>query len=909
MSAITNLYRRIVAALRRSRLDDELREEMAQHVAWRAESLMADGLPEAEARRRAAVGVGNLSRLREESRAVWGFPTVDSVGQDARYGIRQIRRAPVVAAVAVASLAVAIGAGSAVFALARAALYREGGIVRPQDVLMLRWQSPSGANLFNSFNGSSSFTDVEQGGTSFAYPTLRHLSETVANDADVAGFADVYGANLSVRGEPRVATGQFVSGSYFALLGVRPAAGRLLQPADDDPSAEAIVISHRLWSERFGGRAEAIGSSVQVNGVAFTIVGVAAPSFRGSLEAGTLPDIYVPFGARDRVAHDGEAGTDQNYWWVRILARPRPGVPADALRARAEAVFRADTRAARPALQEASLPILRVVPGGYGDPDTREGLRDPLRVLFLAIAVLLLIACTNVAGLQVARAAAREREMAVRLAMGASRGRLLRQVVTESLMMALAGGVAGLFLAQGVAHALLPALNFEPDAALDLGVDWIVAGFAMATAFASGILLGLAPAWRASGARASIVSAGSLAGRGSAESPRLRLGRALLVGQMALSLALVFAALLFVQSLRHLEGVAPGFDTRNLVLFRVNPLLNGYEPPRVRQYWREGLENIRRLPGVAHATITTHPLIANSSSSSDAYVRASDGTEKSVLAYRMSVGDDFFPAMGIPIRSGRAIDARDAGPGVLAAVINETMARAAFGQAAPLGARFRLSKRPGAPEYEVVGIAADARYSSLRRKQPAIAYLSLLQNPSPGDMTIYVRTAAGGSIAGALTETMQHVDAAVPVFGLRTQEEQIARYLAQERFFASLGTTLGAAALLLACIGLYGLLSYAVTRRTPELGVRLALGASPRRLAADIVRESLALAAAGAVIGVPAAYALGRTAESSLFGVSPASPGLFAVSVAVIAAVSLIVAWVPARRASHVDPLVALRTD
>ena len=904
-----NMFRHLKAWLRRGRLDEELREELAQHVAWTADRLIADGVPEAEARRRAAVQVGNVARLREQSRAVWGFPSFDSVVQDARYGFRQMRRSPIVAAVAIASLAVAIGAGSAVFALARAALYRQGGIARADQVLMFRWQSPSGASLFNSFDGSSNFDDTLQGGTSFAFPTLRLVSDAVGQDAEIAGFADLYRANLSVRGEPRMATGQLISGSYFALLGARPAAGRLLQPSDDEPSGDAIVISHRLWSERFGGRDDAIGTPVQINGVSFTIAGVASPSFQGSLEAGTHPDLYVPFAARDRMAHDGETMADPNYWWVRVLARPKPGVRPEALRAKAEAVFRGATRAARPGLEEASLPELRLVPGGYGDPYTREGLRDPLRVLFLAIAALLLIACTNVAGLQVARAAAREREMAVRLAMGAGRGRLLRQVVTESVMLALAGGVAGLLLAQGVARALLPALNLDADAVLDLGVDWMVAGFAMATALGSGMLLGLAPAWRASGARASIVAAGSLAGRGSGESPRLRLGRMLLVCQMALSLALVFAALLFVQSLRRLEGVDPGFETRNLVLFRVNPLLNGYAPSRVLQYWRDGLDRVRRVPGVTLATITTHPLIANSSASSSAYVKAPDGTEKEVNVYRMSVGDQFFSTMGIAIRSGRAIDARDAAPGVLAAVVNVTMAHEVFGQETPLGARFRLSKRPGAPEYEVVGVAADARYSALRRKQPPIAYLSLIQTPSPGDMTIYVRTAEGADVAPALTEAMRQVDATVPIFGLRTQEEQIARYVAQERFFATLGTTLGAAALLLACIGLYGLLSYTVTRRTPELGVRLALGASPRGLASSVIRESLVLAAIGAALGVPAAYALGRAAATSLFGVSAASPVMMIVASLVLAAVSAGAAFMPARRASRVDPLAALRAE
>ena len=872
---------------------------------------MADGVPEEEARRRAAVSVGNVTKLREEARDVWGFPSIESILQDARYGIRQMRRAPVVAGVAIASLSLAIGTGSAVFTLARASLFRQAGILHPESVLMLRWEAPAGANLFNFFNGAGSHGDRIMSGTSFCHPTMRHLADLLGpRDAEVAGFADIDRVNVAVDGQAQLLTGQLVSGSYFSLLGTHPAAGRLLQRSDDDVGAEAVVISHRLWTERFGGRADAVGTSLTVNGVPFTIVGVTSPAFRGSLDVGAVADVFVPFGARERVVRDQLPMTDPNYWWVLILVRPHRGVDPAALRAKAEAAFRRDVRTARPALAELSLPALRIDPGAYGDPYTRESLRDPLRVLFLAIAMLLLIACTNVAGLQLARATARGREMAVRLALGAARGRLLRQVLTESVMLALAGGIAGLFVAQAVARSLLPALNLAADAALDLRVDWSVAAFAMGVALASGVLLGVAPAWRASGARASIVAAGSFAGRGSAEPPRLRLGRALLVGQMALSLALVVAALLFVDSLRRLERVNTGFDTRNLILFRTNPILNGYEPPRILQLWRGALEKLRQVPGVTHATITTHPLIANSSSSSAAYHQMPDGTKKQASVYRMSVGDDFFETMGIAMRTGRGIDARDSGDGLAAAVVNETMARTLFGEPAPLGRHFQLSARPGAPTFEVVGVAADARYNTLKEALPPIAYLSLAQNPSPGAMTFYARTSARDErIARAIDETMRQLDPLVPAYGLRTQEEQVARYLAQERFFARLGTTLGGAALLLACIGLYGLLSYAVTRRTPELGVRLALGASPRELARTVLSESLVLSAAGTALGIPLAYGLGRAAQASLFGVSAANPFFFAVSALLLTLVSLGVAVMPARRAARVDPLTALRAE
>ena len=905
MAAVTNLFRRILATFRRSRLDDELREELAQHVAWKTDSLIADGVPEREARRRARVEVGNVTRLREQSRAVWGFPSLDSVGQDVDYALRQMRRSPVTTVVAVTSLAVAIGAGSAVFALGRAALYPESGVVEPDRVFMLRWRAAGKPYPFESFDGSNSDDAAGISGTSFSSPTFRRMAAATA-DADLAGFADIGRVNLSLHGQAELVAAQMVSGSYFALLGVKPATGRLILPADDEGTTSSVVMSHRFWRQRLGGRADVAGSPVQINGVTFTIAGVTAPGFRGSLDVGNAPDVFVPFGAHDRVLPNADRAADPGFWWVLILARPRAGVPAEAVRSRAETVLRADVRHARPAFAESALPSVEIHPGAYGQPYTRDALREPLRLLMLAIAALLVIACTNVAGLQLARATAREREMAVRLAVGAGRSRLLRQVMTESVVLALVGGTAGVFAAQAGARLLMPALSFGANADVHPAVDWTIVACATGLSLASGILLGLAPAWRASGARTSLIAAGSLAGRG--EAPRLRLGRALLVAQMALSLALVFAALLFVQSLRRLEHVDTGFQAGGLLMFRVNPLLNGYEPERVARYWTSALEEIRRIPGIAGATVTSHSLIANSSSSSEAYYKLRDGEDRKLLTLRMNVADRFFDTIGIRIVAGRSIDRRDSGSGVMAAVVNETMARQLFGQPRPVGERFRLSNRPGAPVYEVVGVAADARYNTLRGPMPAIAYLSLMQNPSTWSVTYYARAAGPiEGVAGAVREAMLRVDPAVPVFDLRGQDDQVRRHVARDRFFARLGTALGGAALLLACIGLYGLLSYAVTRRTTELGVRLALGASPGRLASSIVTESLLLAAAGTALGLPAAYALGRAAATSLFGVSATSPALLAAAAIVLLVVSASAALAPARRASRVDPLVALR--
>jgi predicted permease len=905
--------RHLAAWFRRRRLEADLREELAQHVEWRTQALIAEGIPEDEARRRAAVSVGNISKLRQDTRDVWGYPSIESVLQDARYGLRQLRRSPVFAAVAIGSLALAIGAGSAVFAVGRAALYRPIDVIHPEQLLILRWQAASEQlNLFNSFDGSSSVGAGLASGTSFSYSALEHMAAEAAALADLAGFADLYRANLTINGQSQIVRGQLVSGSYFPLLGIRPERGRLLARDDDSPTAGGtVVISHRIWRERFGAGSEAIGAPVSVNGVPLTIVGVTGESFSGTIDVGEHADVYVPFGIRDRIVHDGETGTDPNYWWVQILARRHEGSPLDALNVRLDTALGRDLRAARPSLTDGSLPHVQLHAGAYGSPYTREGLQEPLRIMVFAVGALLLIACANIAGLQVARATAREREMAVRLAIGAGRTRVARQLVVESVVLALLGGGAGLLLAQMLGRLLVPALHLEAEAALEIRVDWIVAAFTTLIAVVSGVVFGVAPAWRASSPNASIVASGSLTSRGPTEAPRVRLGRVLLVAQIALSLSLVFTAALFVQSLRRLQHVDIGFDSRNLLLFDVNPILNGYEETRVFGYWRQALERIRGTAAVLNATITTHPLIANSSSSSNFSYTGSDGSEKTEESVaRLSVGDDFFETMRIPLRLGRRIDARDTSRGVRAAVINETLARRAFPDSSPLGQRFRFSTRKDAPFYEVVGVAADAQYMSLRRGVPAVVYISRAENPSPGSITFYVRTdGKTGRVAHAVDEVMRQIDASVPAYGMRTQDQQIALYLTQDVLFARLGTALGGLALLLACIGVYGLLSYSVARRTPELGVRLALGAAPGHLRWFVLRESLLVAGVGVAIGVPTAIAVAQLTRSSLFGVQPTSPALLATAVLILVTVALAAGYVPARRAARLDPLVALRAE
>ncbi len=913
--------RHLIAWFRRSRLDDEMRDEIAQHVAWRAEEIAADGVPDDEARRRAAVAVGNAARLREDSRAIWGFPTLDSVAQDVRYGLRQIVRAPAFSAVAIASLAIGIGAGASVFSLADAVLLRTMAVRDPAGLFVLRWWSGP-VFPFNSLNGYGGQSDAGLGSTSFSRAAYRAFGTEASPYLDVLGFADLYQVNLAVDGRAEIGSAHAVSGNYFDVLGVAATRGRVLGAVDDSAAAApAAVISDRFWKRRFGGAGTAVGQTVVINKVPFTVVGIAPASFHGTGQVGTDPDVFVPLALHARVMPDDDPLDDPNFWWVLMLGRIKPGVRASDAQAALDVLLKRTVAAAKPALAPKDYPRVELVPGGRGQLEERDGMHDPLRTMAWVTVVVLLVACANVAGLLLARGRARVRELSIRVAIGAARGRVVRQLLTESLLIGLAGGALGVGIAHWLSAALAPALStgLEP-ADLLARVDLRSLGFAVSLAMACAALFGVIPSLRATdvsvGAGLQASGRGTVAGGG-----RRFVSSALVVAQMALSLLLVAGAALLVRSVRNLERVDLGFNPSNLLLFRIDPSLGGYDFGRTSAFYAGLLDRLRAMPGVTAATLSSHKLISNSASTN--IVMRTDETSpelggaemrtfgKTHLGWSMSVDDRFFATLGIPVVRGRVFGPGDAA-GPRTVIVNRALAQQLFQSDDVVGRQFYsgTQKQP-ASLLEIVGVVGDARYSSVRDAVPPTLYLDYRHAPGmKNPATFEVRTeGAPQALAASVREVVRQMDPALPVDGVMTQSDQIARSLRQERLFARLATLLGGVALLLSAIGLYGLLAYAVARRTPEIGVRMALGAGRGRVLWMVLRESLVLGGLGLMAGVPIALAGTRVLQSMLFGLAPGDMATLAGAAAAMIVLAVAAGFVPARRAASVDPLVALRAN
>ena len=917
MRRLLELIRHARAGSRRSRLDDELREEIETHIALRHQQLIAEGLPPSEALARARQHFGNVTRIREDSRAMWSFPAMESIVQDLRYGARMMRRSPAVALIAIVSLGLGIGGAAAVFALADVLLVRQLPVRSPEQLAVFRWWSGPVA-VFESLNGNAQRDerDFSVSSTSFSSPAFETMRAELADRADVFGFADLYRVNLSADGRAEVANGHVVSGNYYSALGVSPAAGRLISGADDRPEAPLVaVISHAFWQRRFGGAA-VIGKQVSLNGIAFTVIGVTPAGFRGTAQVGQDYDVIVPMASYGAVQRSD--GTSPTYWWILMMARLRPGVRIEEVQAAADLIVKRTTAAARPQLTAADLPRVSIEPGSRGQTESRSSVREPLTTMALVIGIVLLVACANVANLMLARGRARVKELTVRVAIGAGRARVVRQLVTEGLLLAIGGGVLGLLLAKVIATALLPALTGSASLLDDAALYWRVGLFTGAAAMGCTLLFGVVPALRATDLHLAAGLREATRGNTSARQ-RSPLAGALVVAQVALSMLLVTAAALLVTSLRGLERIDPGFEPENVLMFRLDPRQNGYEGARARLLMENTLARLRAIPGVRAASFSSHGLITGQSDATAARPAGTPspesggpGSQQFIAehrAWRLVVDDEFLSTVGIRLQSGRHLQASDTEGAPLVAVINEALAKRLFGTADALGRRFAIALGAKSPVLEIVGVCADAKYTSLRPAAPPTFYVSYRQRTIFGS-TFVVRTALEPTaIAEQVRDAVRALDPQLPISNLRTQREQIDLSLQRERLFAQLSTVLGGVALLLATIGLYGLLAYSVTRRTPELGLRMALGADRGAVRWMVLKQSLVLVGLGLAIGIPAAIGGSRFFSSLLFQVSPSSPLALAVAAAIMLAVSTLAAFVPAHRASRVDPAVALRAD
>jgi predicted permease len=742
-------------------------------------------------------------------------------------------------------------------------------------------------------------------------------------------------------GRAEVVSGQAVSGNYYAGLGVDALVGRTLTDEDDHPSASPVaVLSYRYWQKRFNGDASVIGKTLNLNNVAFTIIGVTPQGFEGTEDAGSTQDVTIAIAWEPQIYLErNRSQLSADVWWLRVMGRLKPGVMREAGRAELENIFQQSViehRAARQAralatggnrisdLEPQQLPRLYLDPGGQGQMGTRRYYAPSLYMLLGVVGLVLLIACANVANLLLARASSRQKEIGVRLALGAGRFRLMRQLLAESVLLSSLGGLMGIIFAIWLKDGLLAVSDWGGRSmqALEPRLDWRVLGFTLALSVLTGLVFGLAPAWRST--RVDLTPALKDSGRRSNGVSRSRLSRGLVVVQVALSLVLLTGAGLFLRTLTNLHEVEPGFNQRNLLLFGITPGFIGYKDEKLTQLYQQLAERIENLPGVEAITFSTNTLLANGSSSRNVFLRealaappdAEGRITPNGTGYVNHVRENFLETMGIPMHAGRGLRPQDNARSPKVVVVNQTFANAYFPGENPIGKRFTFDpKKPD--EIEIVGLARDAKYTRQRDEIPPTAYIPWQQELGwMIGVTVEVRTTGEPTaLVAGLREAARDVEPNLPLNNIRTQVEQADQTLAMERLLAKLVTLFALLAQLLAAIGLFGVLAYAVSQRTREIGIRLALGADHRNVLGMILRQGLSLALAGVVLGLVVAYGLTKFLETQvdfnglLYGVQANDTVTYGITSAVLLLVAMVACLVPARRAARVDPMQALRSE
>jgi predicted permease len=838
--------------------------------------------------------------------------TLDAVHQDVRYALRGMRRNPVFTLVAVACLALGIGANTAIFSLFNAVMLRSLPVSHPERLVFFQHTyERAGVGALRRI--SSGYSRA-----SLPYATFEAFRDRARTLTGVFVFASAgtegNGLTVDVSGRPVTADGEMVTGGYFSVLGVSPILGRAIVDGDLNPgSPNVAVVSQKFWQRELGGERSAVGRSIAVNGLPFTIVGVAPPGFAGV--QGAVPDLWLPlrpgpalkpWGSQS--ASTGSIFTDRGYWWCAVAGRVRPGVTRSQVQAETEHLFLQSITAGTSEISP-KLPALTVSNASPAFDALRRRFTAPLRILIATAALVLLIACANIATLLVARAKSRQKEIGVRLAIGASRGRVVRQLLTESVLLSLCGGMLGLLFAQWGGPALLRLIVGERQVTpLNLTPDATVLAFAAAVSVATGVLFGLTPAFRA--ARKDL--APQLTEAAASTTPRRGLVRVLVASQIALSVVLLFGAGLFARTFRNLDGQTLGFAPENLLLFEVDPERGGYTGATGIALHGRLLDRIQALPGVRSASFSQAALLSGDHNTSPSATDGGLPPRQNEVHYNR-VGPRFFETMGMRVLLGRGIGPRDTDAGRPTAVVNQSWARSYLPNENPVGHRVSIGGEAFQPQraYEIVGVAEDAKYDQMRNAPPRTVYVSYgTKWDRARRMCFAVRAAADPlALTASVREAIRDVDAHLPLFNVRTQRQQIDEALGQERMLAHLSSLFGGLALLLVAIGVYGTLSYAVTQRTREIGLRMALGARRVDVVWMILRESVIVAAFGLAAGVPVALALSRLAASTLFGVSTHDGATLAATVVLLSAIAAVSGFLPANRASRIDPLQALRHE
>jgi predicted permease len=896
-------------AIQRRRFEGQMSEEMRFHLESRVEDLIRSGMSRPEAERRARLEFGGVESYKEDCRQARGLRFVDELRADLRITLRQMRRAPGFTAVTVLILAVGIGANTAMFSLVDTVLLKMLPVRNPEQLRSLQWTGRRDG-FVHSYDGSNSRTATgETVGTSFAYPVFQYLRER-SDILDLFGFGgSTNQLNLSIRGRAELARGLVVSGNFFQVLGVDAALGRTMTPEDDRAAGlgSVAVLSYGFWERAFGGDPGALGQTVAVNGTPFVIIGVTPKAFTG-LDPGAPVDVMVPIAMQAAAYASPSQLENPRAWWFRVMGRLKPGADEGQARTRTEFLLQ-QAIAAQPPDEEYLPPRLALLAGGRGLESLRNNFRKPLLVLMAVTGLVLLIVCANVGGLLLTRAAARRKEIGTRLALGAGRARLVRQLLTESLVLAALGGGAGVALAFALRNFLPELLTraYGP-VMLDMSLDARMLLFSTAACLLAGIGFGLAPALRAT--HVDLVPM-LKQGSGPAGAPsRNRTGRPLVVVQVSLSLVLLAGAGFFVRTVANLRSETLGFRPESLLLFQLNATLNGYEDERLLDFYEQVLHAVEAVPGVRSASVSRHGLVSGSLTGDNVHVPGFRPRQPNDSgAYIHYVAPKYFETMGIPMLAGRDIEWHDRQGAPRVAAVNEAFVRQFFEGSNPVGRLVGFGRGDPSDTAAVIALVGDAKYSDLRGPAPPTVYLPFRQH-SQHSMTFAVRAAGDPeSLVAALRKAVEGVDANVPLFGIRTQVEQVGQAIQQERLFAHLLVAFGLLALFLACLGLYGTLAFAVSGRIPEIGLRMALGAQRRDVSAMILKGSLVPVGVGLGIGLAAAALSTRLIESMLFGVEPNDPLTLAAAAMILTASAGLAAWLPARRAARVDPMKALRYE